>query len=146
MELLIGIPGIINTFIEPGLLLLGDTRMRKALVIGGGLAILAALLMVGSADEAVGRPAEALRTRFLLCWVVLMQVADLLLDVFSSFAVLCYTGVLGATRAQAGLALGIIMAANLIAACCASRLLLSPLCLVLSVPRAESTRPGNFIA
>lgn len=216
--LLLGLPNVINIFIEPGLMLLGDTRMRKILVIGGGLAILAALLMVGMAQGFIavlvamilaypasgafvtlsqatlmdlnhGREAqmmarwavagslaslagplivaggfalgwswrwvffalagvllvlvglvaarsfpahlahpegetirlpelwanlvEALHTHLLMRWVLLMQVADLMLDIFSGYVVLYYTDVLGATPAQASLVLGLVMAANL---------------------------------
>ena len=35
--LLLGLPGIINTFIEPVLMLLGDTRYRKHIMLGGGI-------------------------------------------------------------------------------------------------------------
>jgi len=45
--LLLGLPGIINTFIEPGLMLLGDTRYRKHIMLGGGLAIVFSLLAIG---------------------------------------------------------------------------------------------------
>ena len=37
--LLLSLPGIVNALIEPGIMLLGDTRWRKWLVVGGGLAI-----------------------------------------------------------------------------------------------------------
>lgn len=47
--LLLGLPAILNVLIEPALLLLGDTRLRRALIAGGGLAIAAsALLMAGA--------------------------------------------------------------------------------------------------
>lgn len=47
--MLLGIPGVISNFIEPGLMLLGDTRLRKHLVVGGGLVIsLSLLLLAGS--------------------------------------------------------------------------------------------------
>jgi MFS transporter, FSR family, fosmidomycin resistance protein len=44
--LLLGLPGIINTFIEPVLMLLGDTRFRKYIMVGGGLAIVMSLLAI----------------------------------------------------------------------------------------------------
>jgi FSR family fosmidomycin resistance protein-like MFS transporter len=44
--LLLGLPGIINTFIEPMLMLLGDTRFRKQIMLGGGLAIILSLLAI----------------------------------------------------------------------------------------------------
>jgi MFS transporter, FSR family, fosmidomycin resistance protein len=43
--LLLGLPQLINIFIEPMIMLLGDTRLRKRLVVGGGLAIVLALLL-----------------------------------------------------------------------------------------------------
>ena len=46
--LLLGLPGIINTFIEPVLMLLGDTRFRKQIILGGGLAIVLSLLAIAS--------------------------------------------------------------------------------------------------
>jgi MFS transporter, FSR family, fosmidomycin resistance protein len=46
---LLGIPGVFSALIEPVVMLLGDTRFRKSLVVGGGLAIcLAALLLAGA--------------------------------------------------------------------------------------------------
>jgi len=47
--LLLGLPHIINTFVEPVLMLLGDTSLRKRLVIGGGLAVLVGLLLTAGA-------------------------------------------------------------------------------------------------
>jgi FSR family fosmidomycin resistance protein-like MFS transporter len=44
--LLLGLPGILNTFIEPVLMLLGDTRFRKHIMLGGGLAIVLSLLLI----------------------------------------------------------------------------------------------------
>jgi FSR family fosmidomycin resistance protein-like MFS transporter len=44
--LLLGLPGIVNTFIEPVLMLLGDTRFRKQIMLGGGLAIIFSLLAI----------------------------------------------------------------------------------------------------
>lgn len=46
--LLLGLPGIINTFIEPVLMLLGDTRYRKRIMLGGGLVIILSLLTIAS--------------------------------------------------------------------------------------------------
>ncbi|HSB67660.1 MAG TPA: MFS transporter [Anaerolineales bacterium] len=46
--LLLGLPGVINTFIEPVLMLLGDTRYRKRIMLGGGLAIILSLLAIAS--------------------------------------------------------------------------------------------------
>ena len=48
--LLLGLPGVIGTFIEPALMLLGDTWLRKKLVVGGGLVIVLTLLLTGSAQ------------------------------------------------------------------------------------------------
>jgi len=45
--LLLGLPSMINTFIEPALMLLGDTRYRKHIMLGGGLAIALSLLIIG---------------------------------------------------------------------------------------------------
>jgi FSR family fosmidomycin resistance protein-like MFS transporter len=44
--LLLGLPSMINTFIEPILMLFGDTRYRKHIMIGGGLAISLSLLII----------------------------------------------------------------------------------------------------
>jgi FSR family fosmidomycin resistance protein-like MFS transporter len=49
--LLLGLPSIINTFIEPVLMLLGDTRWRKHIMLGGGLAIAVSLLAMASAQS-----------------------------------------------------------------------------------------------
>jgi FSR family fosmidomycin resistance protein-like MFS transporter len=49
--LLLGLPSIINTLIEPVLMLLGDTRRRKQIMLGGGLAIAASLLAMASAQS-----------------------------------------------------------------------------------------------
>lgn len=46
--LLLGLPGIISTFIEPVLMLLGDTRFRKQIILGGGLTIVLSLLAIAS--------------------------------------------------------------------------------------------------
>jgi MFS transporter, FSR family, fosmidomycin resistance protein len=48
--LLLGLPGMINTFIEPVLMLLGDTRYRKLIMIAGGLAIVLSLVIIASAQ------------------------------------------------------------------------------------------------
>ena len=47
--LLLGLPGILNTFIEPVLMLLGDTRFRKHIIMGGGVAIILSLVAIASA-------------------------------------------------------------------------------------------------
>lgn len=44
--LLLGAPHLFSTLIEPFIMLLGDTRLRKTLIVSGGLAITLALLMV----------------------------------------------------------------------------------------------------
>ncbi len=44
--LLLGLPGIVNTFIEPVLMLLGDTRYRKHIMVAGGVAIVISLLAI----------------------------------------------------------------------------------------------------
>jgi FSR family fosmidomycin resistance protein-like MFS transporter len=49
--LLLGLPKIINTFIEPLIMLLGDSALRKRLVVGGGLMIVLCLLLIGSATS-----------------------------------------------------------------------------------------------
>ncbi len=46
--LLLGLPGILNTFIEPVLMLLGDTRFRKHIMLGGGVAIILSLVAIAS--------------------------------------------------------------------------------------------------
>jgi FSR family fosmidomycin resistance protein-like MFS transporter len=49
--LLLGVPGIINTFIEPVLMLLGDTRFRKHIMLGGGLAIAISLIAIATTQS-----------------------------------------------------------------------------------------------
>jgi FSR family fosmidomycin resistance protein-like MFS transporter len=49
--LLLGVPGIINTFIEPVLMLLGDTRFRKYIMLGGGVAIAISLIAVATTQS-----------------------------------------------------------------------------------------------
>jgi len=49
--LLLGLPSIISTLIEPVLMLLGDTRWRKQIMLGGGLAIAASLLAMAAAQS-----------------------------------------------------------------------------------------------
>jgi FSR family fosmidomycin resistance protein-like MFS transporter len=49
--LLLGLPGIINTFIEPVLMLLGDTRYRKHIMLGGGLAIIFSLVAIAGSKS-----------------------------------------------------------------------------------------------
>jgi MFS transporter, FSR family, fosmidomycin resistance protein len=46
--LLLGLPGIINTFIEPVLMLMGDTLLRKKIMLSGGLAISLSLAAIAS--------------------------------------------------------------------------------------------------
>ena len=49
--LLLGLPNMISLFIEPVLMLLGDTKLRKRLVLGGGLAILISVLLTANASS-----------------------------------------------------------------------------------------------
>jgi FSR family fosmidomycin resistance protein-like MFS transporter len=49
--LLLGVPGIINTFIEPVLMLLGDTRFRKHIMLAGGVAIAVSLLTIAASNS-----------------------------------------------------------------------------------------------
>jgi FSR family fosmidomycin resistance protein-like MFS transporter len=49
--LLLGLPGIISTLIEPVLMLLGDTRLRKSLIVGGGLAVVLSLFLLGTSQS-----------------------------------------------------------------------------------------------
>src|SRR4030042_3479097 len=64
--ILLGLPGIINTFIEPVLMLLGDTRYRKHIMLGGGIVIILSLVAIASAHNfylmllgmAIGYPAS----------------------------------------------------------------------------------------
>lgn len=48
---LLGLPGILNTLVEPVLMLLGDTAWRKRLIVGGGIFTILAVLMIGSAQS-----------------------------------------------------------------------------------------------
>ncbi len=49
--LLLGLPGVIGNLIEPGLFILGDVWKRRAIVLGGGLAFTAALLLTAGATS-----------------------------------------------------------------------------------------------
>jgi FSR family fosmidomycin resistance protein-like MFS transporter len=49
--LLLGLPHLLGAFIEPALMLLGDTPLRKRLVIGGGLVVMLALLLIATAQS-----------------------------------------------------------------------------------------------
>jgi FSR family fosmidomycin resistance protein-like MFS transporter len=49
--LLLGLPHLLGAFIEPVLMLLGDTSLRKRLVIGGGLVVILALLLIATAQS-----------------------------------------------------------------------------------------------
>ncbi len=49
--LLLGLPKVINTVIEPVLMLLGDAGLRKRLVMGGGVVLALAILLIGSANS-----------------------------------------------------------------------------------------------
>lgn len=49
--LLLGLPGIINTVIEPVLMLLGDTRYRKRLILGGGMVIVISLVAIATTQN-----------------------------------------------------------------------------------------------
>jgi MFS transporter, FSR family, fosmidomycin resistance protein len=49
--LLLGLPGLLSSFIEPVMFLLGDILARKRLVIGGGLAIALALALTATAQS-----------------------------------------------------------------------------------------------
>ncbi len=65
---------------------------------------------------------EALRNRRLLRWLFLLEVSDLLLDIFYGFLPLYLTDVTGMTAVQAGVLLSVLMGASL-----AADLLLIPL-------------------
>jgi FSR family fosmidomycin resistance protein-like MFS transporter len=222
--LLLGLPKIIGTLVEPLLMLLGDTGLRKRLVVGGGLAIVLSLVLVASAasfpavlfafvlsfpasgafvslsqatlmDLSPGRQSQgmarwtvagslgnllgplllaggfalglgwrwsylalalfgfllvlillprrfpahpaaqsepgdslsgmfkdilgnlwsALRDRKLLRWLALLEMSDLLLDVFTGYAALYLADVAGFSQAQTSLAIGALMLASLVA-------------------------------
>ena len=49
--LLLGLPHLVNLFVEPILMLLGDTVLRKRLVIGGGFALTLSLLLTATAPS-----------------------------------------------------------------------------------------------
>ncbi len=64
--MLLGLPPILNAFLEPLLMLLGDTRWRRFLIIGGGLILAVSAFAVGGtsgflivmAAEVIGFPAS----------------------------------------------------------------------------------------
>lgn len=49
--LLLGLPHLLGSFIEPVLMLLGDTALRKRIVVGGGLAISLSLLLIATSQS-----------------------------------------------------------------------------------------------
>jgi FSR family fosmidomycin resistance protein-like MFS transporter len=49
--LILGLPGIINTLIEPVLMLLGDTRFRKLIILVGGIVIVLSLVAIASTQN-----------------------------------------------------------------------------------------------
>jgi MFS transporter, FSR family, fosmidomycin resistance protein len=49
--MLLGLPHLINAFIEPFLMLLGDTHLRKGLIVGGGLVLTCALALTAVAPS-----------------------------------------------------------------------------------------------
>ena len=49
--LLLGLPHLLGSFIEPVLMLLGDTPLRKRLVLGGGLAVMISLLLIATTQS-----------------------------------------------------------------------------------------------
>jgi FSR family fosmidomycin resistance protein-like MFS transporter len=51
--LLLGLPGILNTAIEPVLMLLGDTRYRRHIILAGGVAIILSLIAIASTQSFV---------------------------------------------------------------------------------------------
>ena len=228
--LLLGLPHIVGSLIEPFIMLLGDTRLRKGLLISGGLALflllssiarttkfpilliamvinypasgafvslaqaslmdmnpgrqsqaMARWTVAGSIGNLVGplllaigfsqdwgwrwayvslsmlalalvalvvahgindgkqlehsnRPTvntltlsihnlgAAVSNRLLLRWIGLLQISDLLLDVFTGYAVLYFSDVVGLTAAQSSLVLALLMGTSL-----AADLLLIPL-------------------
>ena len=246
--LLLGLPKIIGTFVEPLLMLLGDSTLRKSLVIGGGLTIVVGLLLIFNADSflplllafiisfpasgafvtlsqatlmdlnlgrepqmmarwtvygsfgnligpvmlagafAVGfgwrlpylglallalgltlliwrRPfpahldlpgdhaislsetprrlwsnlLQALRVKELIRWIVLLEIADLLLDVFLSYAALYFTDVAGLTSTQTSLVITLLMLTSL-----GSDLLLIPI--LEHIPGRKVVRTAAFLA
>src|SRR4030067_1781676 len=46
--LLLGLPHVISTLIEPAIMLLGDTDLRKRLIIAGGLGVVIAMFLIAS--------------------------------------------------------------------------------------------------
>src|SRR3972149_11958615 len=46
--LLLGLPHVISTLIEPVIMLLGDTNLRKRLIIAGGLGIAGAMCLIST--------------------------------------------------------------------------------------------------
>src|SRR3990172_1279888 len=49
--LLLGLPILISSLVEPIVLLLGDTPLRSRLIVGGGLLMAAAFVLAGRADS-----------------------------------------------------------------------------------------------
>lgn len=49
--LLLGLPHITGALVELVIMLLGDTRLRKVLVVGGGIAVMVSLLLIANASS-----------------------------------------------------------------------------------------------
>ena len=49
--MLLGLPGMINTVIEPVLMLMGDTRYRKQIILAGGFVIVVSLVAIASTQS-----------------------------------------------------------------------------------------------
>jgi FSR family fosmidomycin resistance protein-like MFS transporter len=47
--LLLGLPDVVSTLIEPVIMLLGDTNLRKRLIVAGGLGIAIAMFLIATA-------------------------------------------------------------------------------------------------
>jgi FSR family fosmidomycin resistance protein-like MFS transporter len=58
---------------------------------------------------------EVVRSGRLLRWLALLEVSDLLLDIFSSYVALYFADVMGLNAVQTGLALSLLMLASLVA-------------------------------
>ena len=49
--LLLGVPGIVNTVIEPVVMLLGDTRYRKQIILSGGVVIILSMVAIATTQS-----------------------------------------------------------------------------------------------
>jgi hypothetical protein len=106
--LLFTVPGLVSVLGEPIIGVLGDTRHRKSLVVGGMGATAVGLALTG-----VGESFAGLRSAQLLHWVLLTELGGLMLDTLLEVTGLYFHDVVGVSLAEASGAVAIFTVAGL---------------------------------